>query len=202
VDVIVRWPNPIHLALLLVLASCQPEEKPTPTRAAPDEYEPIAESPGRVVSTDGRIAGPEPEGRGWECLDERHGEGETAAIALRCRRENPREFLFMAAKTHRQPSAQRTDAHTLLMTLYRADNQAFFDRVEYLRDGPAELAGAQGWEAELEAEHGRLGAIRKRERVAIVDDRVYAISVEGKPELWTQHIAAIERWFAEVEFAQ
>jgi hypothetical protein len=190
------------LALALALVSCGIEEQPKPTRATPEQFQPFAETPGRVISPDGRISAPEPEGRGWECLDERHGEGERAAVAVRCRRENPREFLFLAAKTHRQPAAQRTDAHTLLMTLYRADNEAFFNRVEYLRDGPIELVGTQGWEAELEAEHERLGTIRKRERVAIVGDRVYAISAEGKPELWTQHVAQIDRWFAGVEFAQ
>lgn len=189
---------------VLALASCKVDkEQPPPPRTAPavERFEPLAERPGHVRSDDGRIAGPEPEGPGWECLEERHGDAQAAAVALRCRRENPREFLFLAAKTHRQPADQRTDAHTLLMSLYRADNQAFFDRVEYLRDGPAKVAGVDGWEAELEAEHARLGLVRKRERLAILGDRVYAISVEGKPELWTSHQAAIDRWFAEVEFA-
>jgi hypothetical protein len=194
------------ILLVIALAGCKVEdEAPTPkhTAPAPERFEPLTPAPGRVLSEDGRIAGPEPEGPGWECLEERHGEAEAAAVALRCRRENPREFLFLAAKTHRQPVDQRTDAHTLLMTLYRADNQAFFERVEYLRDGPATIAGSsEGWEAELEAEHARLGVIRKRERVAIIDGRIYAISAEGKPELWTKYSPTIERWFAEVEFAR
>lgn len=195
----------ISLLVALALAGCKPaDEQPeaSPAPPAPEQFQPLAPAPGRVVSADGRIAGPEPDGPGWECLEERHGDAEAAAVALRCRRENPREFLFLAAKTHRQPVDQRTDARLLLMTLYRADNEAFFDRVEYLRDGPIELAGTQGWEAELEAEHARLGVIRKRERVAIVGDRIFAISAEGKPELWTQHLDAIERWFAGVEFAR
>jgi hypothetical protein len=191
------------IVFALALTSCEHgEERPTPSAAqAAESFEPLAPSPGRVVSADGRIAGPEPESSGWECLEEQHGDAEAAAVALRCRRQNPREFLFLAAKTHRQPGDQRTDAHTLLMTLYRADNEGFFDRVEYLRDGPATLVGTQAWEAELDAEHGRLGAIRKRERVAILGDRVFAISAEGTPELWTQHLDSIERWFADVEFA-
>jgi hypothetical protein len=194
------------IAVALACVSCKvaDEEPPPPTRTAPapEQFEPLAASPGRVLSADGRIAGPRPEAFGWECLEERHGDASATAVALRCRRENPREFLFLAAKTHRQPPDQRTDAHTLLMSLYRADNEAFFDRVEYVRDGPAELAGGHGWEAELEAEHARLGVIRKRERVAIIGDRIYAISAEGKPELWTQQLAVIDRWFAEVEFAR
>jgi hypothetical protein len=193
------------LLIVLALAGCKvADEEPPPPRAAPapERFEPLTASPGRVLSADGRIAAPEPEGPGWECIEESHGEAQAAAVALRCRRENPREFLFLAVKTHRQPPDQRTDAHTLLMSLYRADNEAFFDRVEYLRDGPAELAGGHGWEAELEAQHARLGVIRKRERVAIVGSRVYAVSVEGKPELWTRHADAIERWFGEVEFAR
>lgn len=191
--------------IVLALAGCkgadEAPEKSTQAAPAVEHFEPLAAGPGRVLSADGRIAAPEPEGPGWECLEESHGEAQAAAVALRCRRENPREFLFLAAKTHRQPPDQRTDAHTLLMTLYRADNEAFFNRVEYLRDGPAELAGGHGWEAELEAEHARLGVIRKRERVAIIGSRVYAISAEGKPELWDRHADAIERWFAAVEFA-
>lgn len=190
--------------IVLALASCKVPEDPRPGRIAPtpEPFQPLAQAPGRVLSDDGRISAPEPEGPGWECLEERHGEAEAAAVALRCHRENPREFLFLAAKTHRQPIDQRADAQMLLMTLYRADNLAFFERVEYLRDGPAELAGTWGWEAELVAEHARLGEIRKRERVAIVGDRIFAISAEGEPELWNQHQAAIEQWFAAAEFAR
>ncbi len=190
--------------LAVALVSCKPSEDPAKTDGppTPERFEPLEPVPGRVLSADGRISAPEPEVPGWECLEEAYGDAEAAAVALRCRREDPREFVFLAAKTHRQPAAQRTDAHTLLMTLYRADNEEFFDRVEYLRDGPATLAGAQGWEAELEAEHARLGVIRKRERVAIVGDRVFAISAEGKPELWTKHLDAIETWFAGAEFAR
>lgn len=192
------------LLIVLALAGCKvADEQPPPARTAtaPERFEPLAERPGFARSADARIAGPEPAGPGWECLEEQHGQAQAAAVALRCRRENPREFMFLAAKTHRQPPDQRTDAHTLLMSLYRADHEAFFERVEYLHDGPAKLAGADAWQAELEAEHARLGVIRKRERVAIIGDRVYAISAEGKPELWAKHGDAIERWFAEVEFA-
>jgi hypothetical protein len=194
----------VAIFVALAFAGCKPtEDEPKPRPApTPESFEPLAPAPGRVLSDDGRIAAPEPAGPGWECLEERHGEAVAAAVALRCRRENPREFLFLAAKTHRQPVDQRTDAQLLLMTLYRADNQAFFERVEYLRDGPVELAGSWGWEAELEATHARLGEVRKRERVAIVGDRIFAISAEGKPELWLEHQDAIERWFAGVEFAR
>ncbi len=195
------------LVFALALLGCkgEPEQPPAVKRVGPaaePSFEPLAAGSGRVVSADGRIAAPEPAGQGWECVEETHGDADAAAVALRCRRENPREFLFLAAKTHRQPVAQRTDAQTLLMQLYRADNEGFFEQVEYLRDGPAAIAGAQGWEAELEAEHARAGAVRKRERVGIVGDRVFAISAEGKPELWDRYQADIERWFAEVEFAR
>jgi hypothetical protein len=195
----------VAIAFVLALWGCKPtDDEPQPSRPAPapESFEPLVPAPGRVLSDDGRIAAAEPEGPGWECLEERHGEAQAAAVALRCRRENPRELLFLAAKTHRQPVDQRTDAQMLLMTLYRADNQAFFDRVEYLRDGPVELAGTWGWEAELVAEHERLGEVRKRERVAIVGDRIFAVSAEGKPELWAKHLDVIDRWFAEVEFAR
>ncbi|MFO7566784.1 MAG: hypothetical protein R6X02_29345 [Enhygromyxa sp.] len=190
---------------VLVLGGCKvPEDEPKPGRPAPvsEQFQALAPAPGRVVSAQGRISVPEPRGPGWECVEERHGEAEAAAVALRCRRENPREFLFLAAKTHRQPVDQRTDARLLLMTLYRADNEGFFRAVEYLRDGPVELAGSGGWEAELRAEHEQLGEIHKRERVAILGDRIYAVSAEGKPELWARHLDVIEEWFAGVEFAR
>ena len=190
---------------VLALVSCkEPAEPPPAARSAAvvEPFERLKPGAGRVVSADGRIAAPIPNGPGWECIEEQHGDAEAAAVALRCRRENPREFLFFAAKTHRQPQGQRIDARTVLMSLYRTDNENFFDRVKYLRDGPAELAGAHGWEAELDAKHRALGSIRKRERLAIIGDRVYAISAEGQPELWTKHIDEIERWFNEVEFAR
>ncbi|PRQ00032.1 hypothetical protein ENSA5_28460 [Enhygromyxa salina] len=173
---------------------------PTPEASAAS-FVPLEPGPGRFVSANKRVAVPTPTGEGWECLEEEHGDDQAAAVALRCRREDPREFLFVAAKTHRQPVDQRTDAHTVLMSLYRADNEAFFDHVEYTSDHAVTLAGAPGWEAELVAEHARLGTIRKRERLAIVGDRVFAISAEGAPALWDAHAEEIERWFANVEFA-
>jgi hypothetical protein len=164
-------------------------------------FEPLPAKPATLVSSDGRVRVPVPEGEGWECLEERIGEGEAGATALRCRRSDPREFLFMAAKVSRQPADQRTDARTLLMSLYRADNERFFASVEYLRDGPAALGGASGWEAELATTHAQAGVVHKWERVAIVGDRIYAVSAEGRTQDWDPHAEVIAAWFAGVEIA-
>jgi hypothetical protein len=193
----------ISLAMALLGCSAKVDE---PARVEPkpaaQTFVPLAPAPGRFVDRTGRISVPVPDGDGWECIEEQHGEGEAAAIAVRCRRADPHEFLFFAAKTHRQPEDQRVDAETVLMSLYRADNEGFFDRLEYTRSEAATLAGAQGWEAELTAEHARLGSIHKRERLAIVGDRVLAVSAEGSPALWDRHAAQMQRWFADVEFAR
>lgn len=170
--------------------------------AAAEPFEPLSAAPGRFVDARGRISVPVPEGAGWECLEDQHGEAEAAAIAVRCRRTDPREFLFFAAKTHRQPREQRVDPETVLMSLYRANNEAFFAHVEYTHSRAATLAGVNGWEAELLAEHERLGSIRKRERLAIIGDRVFAISAEGSPQLWDRYAGEIERWFAGTEFGR
>lgn len=169
---------------------------------APESFEPLAPEPGRFLDQRGRISVPIPAGDGWECLEDQHGQADAVAIAVRCRRSDPHEFLFLAAKTHRQPRAQRVDAETMLMSLYRANNEGFFARVEYTRSEPATLAGVPGWEAEMLATHERLGEIRKRERLSIAEDRVFAISAEGSPALWEQHGDAIEQWFAGVGFAR
>jgi hypothetical protein len=186
---------------LLGLLACQPGDEQVGVHEPTDEFVPLTATPGHMLAHSRRISVPIPVGPGWECLEERQGDAEGSAVALRCRRENPRELLFLAAKTHRQPNDQRTDAETVLMSLYRADNEAFFQHVEYTSSGAATLAGTPGWEAELLAEHERLGAVRKRERLAIIGDRVFAISAEGTPALWDAHIAQIEAWFAGVEFA-
>lgn len=195
----------LRLVLLGSLALLGPlacSREPAEPAVDLDAFTPLAPAPGRFVSVEGRIRVPIPSGEGWECLQEQHGDGPSAAVAVRCRRVDPGELIFFAAKTHRQPPEQRVDAETLLMSLYRADNEGFFDTVEYITSAPAELAGAQGWEAELEASHERYGVIRKRERVAIVGNRIFAISAEGRPELWATHEAAIAEWFASVEFAR
>jgi hypothetical protein len=202
----------MRVSVAVVLAqgglACQPDsEQPLESELAAaarertDEFVPLAAAPGRFLAASGRISVPIPEGPGWQCIEEQHGDADAAAVALRCRREDPRELLFFAAKTHRQPIDQRTDAETVLMSLYRADNEAFFEQVEYTASRAATLAGAPGWEAELLAKHERLGPVRKRERLAIVGDRVFAISAEGTPALWDAHAAQIEAWFAGVEFA-
>jgi hypothetical protein len=193
----------VLLPLVVGLLACKPDDEQVPatTHEAADEFVPLAAAPGRFLAASGRISVPVPEGLGWECIEERHGDADAAAVALRCRREDPRELLFFAAKTHRQPIDQRADAETVLMSLYRADNEAFFEHVEYTASRAASLAGAPGWEAELLAEHERLGPVRKRERLAIVGDRVFAISAEGTPTLWDAHAAQVEAWFVGVEFA-
>lgn len=198
-----------RLALLLVplltLAAplaCRVDEQAPEAKPAAETYRPLAPAPGRFVSADGRISVPVPAGEGWECLEEQHGEGSAAAVAVRCRRQDPRELLFFSAKTHRQPAEQRADAETVLMTLYRTDNESFFDTLEYVQNGPASLAGAPGWEAELRASHARIGEVRKRERLSVVGDRIYSIAAEGQPGLWQQHQAAVEAWFADVQFAR
>jgi hypothetical protein len=174
----------------------------TKVEPGPERFEPLVAEPGTLVSADGRMRVPVPEGQGWECVEERLGEGQAVVTALRCRRTDPAEFVFLAAKLSRQPADQRTDARTLLMSLYRADNEAFFETVEYLRDGPAQLSGAAGWEAELAATHARAGGIRKWERVAIVGDRIYAVSAEGRAEAWEGYAEVISTWFAGVEIAR
>lgn len=192
----------LGVSAVVGLVACQPNgERPPATHEQPDAFVPLAAAPGRFVAASGRIGVPIPEGPGWECIEERHGDADAAAVALRCRREDPRELLFFAAKTHRQPADQRADAETVLMSLYRADNEAFFEHVEYTASRGVNLAGAPGWESELLAEHERLGPVRKRERLAIVGDRVFAISAEGTPALWDAHAAQIEAWFDSVEFA-
>ncbi|KIG18881.1 hypothetical protein DB30_07217 [Enhygromyxa salina] len=201
-----RWLGLIGLLglLALVTPACEaktPEVQPTPTPTPAPAPTPLTPKPGRLVDAKGQVSVLIPEQPGWECLEEAHGQQQATAVALRCRRQDRHEFLFLSAKASRQPPEQRTDAQTVLMSLYRADNEAFFQRVEYLDDHAATVAGAQGWEAELVAEHARLGSIRKRERLAIIGDRLFAISAEGAPEQWAAHEAEIERWFATVEFA-
>lgn len=200
-DLIRRSIAAAWLALSVVACQSGSEETPAAAPERTDAFVPLAPAPGRFLAASGRIGVPIPDGPGWECLEEQHGDADAAAVALRCRREDPRELMFFAAKTHRQPSDQRTDAETVLMSLYRADNEAFFQHVEYTASRAASLAGAPGWEAELIAEHERLGPVRKRERLAIIGDRVFAISAEGTPTLWDAHAAQIEAWFAGVEFA-
>ena len=187
--------------LALGLLACEGERAPAPIVHEQAEFEPLQPAPGRFVAESGRISVPVPLGPGWECLEERNGDTEAAAVALRCRREDPKEFMFFAAKTHRQPADQRADAETVLMSLYRADHEAFFEHVEYTASWASTLAGAPAWEAELVARHERLGTVHKRERLAIVGDRILAISAEGTPQLWVAHAAQIDAWFAGVEFA-
>jgi hypothetical protein len=193
--------QPLIAALsLAALLACTPDEPPPlTTRSGPAT--PLVAGPGQLASSEGHLRITQPLGPGWDCSEERHGEGPAAAVALRCRRSDPSELLFLAAKTHRQPPDQRVDARTLLMSLYRADNEGFFASLRYRSDGPLELAGTSGWVAELDATHERYGEVRKREALALVGERVFAISAEGRPALWETHGEAIERWFATVEFA-
>lgn len=193
--------QPLIAALSLCsLLGCNPAEPPAPA-AQPDTFTPLVAGAGQLASSEGRIRITQPIAPGWDCSEERHGEGPGAAVALRCRRSDPSELLFLAAKTHRQPPEQRVDAHTLLMSLYRADNEGFFATLRYRSEGPIELAGTSGWVAELDATHERYGEVRKREALAIVGERVFAVSAEGRPALWDTHADEIERWFATVEFA-
>ena len=208
-------PSLLLLLLALVLLSCKNKlftegqageaassESQAPTPALPASGSAAPSHRAEWHSTkDGRIKAQKPPGPGWECVDQQASQGNSEARYVKCRRSAPGEFFFLMAKEYTVPQGSRLSAKVLCTQEYKKHYEKRFSKVRYKRSGPATLAGIQGYEAELEASHAKVGDIRKLERVAVQGSRVLLVSAEGRLADYAKLEQEIEEWFSATRFA-
>jgi hypothetical protein len=158
--------------------------------------------PGQALaSDDGLITVQIPQGDGWECLRSRQKQADSVLTTIKCRRAAPGEFFFLAAKDYTLNEPSPRSAEELSSGVYRRSYESLYSRVKYLSQGEVKHHGRDAYEVKFDAQHDRLGSVRKIERVLVEGRHILILSGEGNSELFDRMQAAIEQWFATAAFS-
>ncbi|MCA9657773.1 MAG: hypothetical protein KC486_05475 [Myxococcales bacterium] len=192
-----------------VTAAVEVEEaKPAEARPAAPARRPgattgtdLGDEPARVVSSNGRIAAARPPAERWNC-DERIGEAPAPETTLiKCRLSAPDRFFFMMVKDYVVPANEVRPPEGIVEKVLPVTYGKLYARHTIGRQEPVIFAGAAGVDVWIEAEHAKVGAVRKRERILTAGEHVLIVSAEGMPEVFDAETAAIDAWFDGVVFA-
>lgn len=184
------------------------EAKPAEARPAAPARRPgattgtdLGDEPARVVSGNGRIAAARPPAERWNC-DERIGEAPAPETTLiKCRLSAPDRFFFMMVKDYVVPANEVRPPEGIVEKVLPVTYGKLYARHTIGRQEPVIFAGAAGVDVWIEAEHAKVGAVRKRERILTAGEHVLIVSAEGMPEVFDAETAAIDAWFDGVVFA-
>lgn len=176
------------LACLAVCASAQ---------SIPDE--PTA-APGSFASTDGLITVVRPEGVGWECLQSRQKQEGSVVTTVKCRREDPADFFVLTAKDYTLNAPEPKSAEDLANGVYKRSYQQLYTSVKYARGVPVKHQGRDAFDVKFDADHDRLGRIRKVERVIVEGTHVMVLSGEGNRDTFDARQNLVEAWFSGTSF--
>lgn len=162
----------------------------------------LGDDPARVVTSDGRIAASRPPAARWSC-EERIGEAPAPETTLiRCRVTAPEgSFFFMMVKDYVVPADQVRTPEGIVEKVLPATYGKLYSRHAIHRREPVVFAGAAGVDIWIEAEHAKVGPIRKRERILTAGEHVLIVSAEGMPGVFDAETATIDAWFDGVVFA-
>lgn len=162
----------------------------------------LGDDPARVVTSNGRISAARPPAARWEC-EERIGEAPAPETTLiRCRlNASEGRFFFMMVKDYVVPAAEIRSPEGIVEKVLPATYGKLYERHTIGRREPVVFAGAAGVDIWIEAEHAKVGPIRKRERILTAGEHVLIVSAEGMPGVFDAETATIDAWFDGVVFA-
>lgn len=218
------------LATLLAAAACRGTATITPAGEATDAGGEAAEGPGEVgeqdasatgegegaaaddagedaapverfASADGLVSAPRPAGEGWECLEQQAEPPSPPATLIKCRQDDRDHFFFLMVKDSEVPASERRDVDRLVDEALPRTYGELFARFEITRSAKVERHGIRGRELWIEAEHARMGKIRKRVRIFVNGPHILEISAEGRPEVFDAMGPVIDAWFAGARLA-
>jgi hypothetical protein len=191
----------------------EPPEDPSAQTDLPTESDPSVRpdptpvdtsttaSGGVFYSADERINAPVPPGEGWEFVQAQETQDGVTVSIVKCRRTAATEFFFLNARVYNVPSDVVQTAQELASTIYRNNHEHFFATVTYTSSSAVDHRGHAAWEVTFDATHAARGAVRKIERVIVLENLVFILSAEGEPSLFDQMAPAIQQWMDEVVFA-
>ena len=211
---IARAGAPKGLALLAILLLCacpnkqhqsvdSPEDKSThTTEAAEVTTQPSLKRAPRAdyASLDGLVHAPRPTGEGWQCIRQAAHPPQPPATLIKCRRTDPERFFFLMAKDYEVAPSRRLPVDAIVSDVLPLTYSKLFSSYTITEIKTIEQQGAQGLELTIDALHGTLGSIHKRERLFVRANHVLVISAEGQPELFELYAADIDAWMLGASF--
>jgi hypothetical protein len=155
---------------------------------------------GSFASADGSITVVRPEGAGWECLQSRQKQEGSVLTTVKCRREDPSDFFVLTAKDYTLDAPESRSAEELANGPYKRSYQQLYTSVKYNRGVAVKHQGRNAFDVKFDANHDRLGPIRKVERVIVEGPHVIVLSGEGNRDTFEDRQSLIEAWFANAQF--
>lgn len=162
---------------------------------------PVPTESEQVFATqDGLITVQHPAGDGWDCLRSRQRQDDSVLTTIKCRRSSPAEFFFLTARDYLLNDESLRNAKELSEGVYRRSYEALYSRVKYVSQNSVKHFGRDAYDVKFDAQHDRLGSIRKVERVIVEGRHILILSAEGSREIFEQMLPVVERWFSTTRF--
>jgi hypothetical protein len=147
-----------------------------------------------VTTKDGLITIPRLAEGAWEPKEQ----AASGASLIKLRSTVDGEFYFLMAKEYTVKAEDVASAEKLSKEIYKGSHEKFFKKVTYKRNEKVTWQGHEGWEAELDAVHEKMGDIHKVERVFVDGTHVFVVSGEGRPKDCETHEKDRKTFFDEV----
>ena len=174
----------------------------TPWTGRSEPSDPLAQgSADQFSSGDGSVTVQRPPGGSWDCIQSRQKQSDSVLTTVKCRRNGPGEFFFLTARDYQMNDPVGRSAQELSEAVYQRSYEALYSRVKYLARGAVKHHGRDAYDVKFDAQHDRLGAIRKVERVVVEGKHIIILSGEGHRDLFDQLQEAIDNWFATTQFS-
>ena len=119
---------------------------------------------------------------------------------VKCRREDPSDFFVLTAKDYTLDLPETRSAEQLATGPYKRSYQQLYTSVKYTRGVAVKHQGRDAYDVKFDANHDRLGPIRKVERVIVEGPHVVVLSGEGNRDSFEDRQSLIEAWFAKAVF--
>ena len=119
---------------------------------------------------------------------------------VKCRREDPADFFVLMAKDYTLDAPEAKSAEDLANGAYKRSYQQLYTSVKYTRGVNVKHQGRDAFDVKFDADHDRLGRIRKVERVIVEGTHVLVLSGEGNRATFDERQSVVEAWFSSTVF--
>jgi hypothetical protein len=189
------------LALATALLGCA-AASPPPAHdpAAPPSP---ASQPDNLVTEDGLVSVPRPQGDGWDCRAQRVVNDSPPVVAsfVGCARRTSQGSIILMAKDYTVPKDSVLDAQELSTSEYPRHYRKRYERVTYTRSGLADHHGHPAWDVAIKLERQGSPTLHVVERVAVAGTHVINISATAPADDFPSIEAEVKRWFNGAELS-
>jgi hypothetical protein len=156
-----------------------------------------------LVTEDGLVRVPRPQGDGWDCRAQHVASDSPPVVAsfVGCARRTSQGSIILMAKDYKVPKDSVLDAKELSTNEYPRHYHKRYERVTYTRSGLADHHGHPAWDVAIKLERQGSPTLHVVERVAVAGTHVINISATGPVDDFPSIEAEVKRWFNGAEFA-